>query len=250
MDILRGEEGCPWDREQTHKSIRESVIEEAYEVADAIDRDDVDGLVEELGDLFLQIIFHCQIGLEEGDFNFYNVTTELNKKLIYRHPHVFKEKKVEKYDEVVYNWNKLKFEDRNISTYTDILRDTPRLPSLMRSFKVQERANKIGFDWDSVDGALDKVKEEYQEVIESIDDIEGGDVYKTEEELGDLLFAVVNVCRFLNVNPEVALNRTVNKFIDRFEIMEMKSRQIGKKLEDMTLEEMDILWNEAKLHKN
>jgi tetrapyrrole methylase family protein/MazG family protein len=249
MEILRSNEGCPWDREQTHRSIRESVIEEAYEVVDAIDRDDIDGLVEELGDLFLQIIFHCQIGSEEGEFNLYNVTTELNKKLIYRHPHVFSEKKVEKPDEVVYNWNKLKFKDRNISTYTDILRDTPKLPSLMRSFKVQERAGQVGFDWDSVDGALDKVKEEYHEVIESINDIEGGDVQKTEEELGDLLFAVVNVCRFFNVNPEVALNKTVNKFIDRFQIMETKGRQIGKKLDEMTLEELDVLWNEAKLHK-
>ena len=249
MEILRGDKGCPWDREQTHESIRESVIEEAYEVVDAIDGGDIDELVEELGDLFLQVVFHCQIASEEGEFNLYDVTTELNKKLIYRHPHVFDEKKVEKSDEVVYNWNKLKFKDRNISTYTDILKDIPKLPSLMRSFKVQERASRIGFDWDNVDGALDKVKEEYQEVIQAINDIEGGDVEKIEEELGDLLFAVVNVCRFLNVNPEVALNKTVNKFIARFEIMEAKSKKNGKKLEEMTLEEMDALWNEAKLHK-
>ncbi|HSH36045.1 nucleoside triphosphate pyrophosphohydrolase [Schnuerera sp.] len=249
MKLLRSEKGCPWDKKQTHESIRESVIEEAYEVVDAIDKGDMDGLVEELGDLLLQIIFHSEIASEEGEFNLYHVTTELNKKLIYRHPHVFNEKKVEKSDEVVYNWNKLKFKARGINTYTEILKDIPKLPSLMRSYKVQERAGQVGFDWDNVDGALDKVKEEYFEVIESINTIEGGDVEKVEEELGDLLFATVNVCRFLNVNPEVALNRTINKFIDRFEIMELKSRKMGKKLEEMTLEEMDILWNEAKLHK-
>lgn len=250
MEILRSDKGCPWDREQTHHSIRESVIEEAYEVVDAIDKKDLDGLVEELGDLFLQIVFHCQIAWEEGEFNLYDVMTELNKKLIYRHPHVFDEKKVEKSDDVVYNWNKLKFKDRNISTYTDILKDVPKLPSLMRSFKVQERAGQIGFDWDNVDGALDKVREEYYEVMELINDIKGGDIERKEEELGDLLFAVVNVCRFLNVNPEVALNKAVNKFIKRFEIMENKSKKIGRRLEEMTLEEMDALWNEAKLHKD
>ena len=127
--------------------------------------------------------------------------------------------------------------------------DIPKLPSLMRSYKVQKRARDIGFDWEDVRGALDKVKEEYYEVIESIKNIEGGDVDKVEEELGDLLFAVVNVCRFLEVNPEVALNKCINKFIDRFSIMEAKSKQIGKCLEDMTLEEMDQLWDEAKLHK-
>ena len=138
---------------------------------------------------------------------------------------------------------------RSIFTYTDMLKDMPKLPSLMRSFKVQERAGQIGFDWDDVNGALDKVKEEYYEVIELIDNIEGGDAVRIEEELGDLLFAVVNVCRFLNVNPEVALNKTVNKFLKRFEIMETKSKEIGKKLEEMTLKEMDVLWDAAKLHK-
>ncbi len=249
VELLRSEEGCPWDREQTHKSIRECVIEEAYEVVDAIDRDNMDDLVEELGDLLFQIVFHSQIAMEEGEFNLFDITTELNEKMIYRHPHVFDEKKVEKTDEVVYNWNKLKFKDRNINTYTDTLMDIPKLPSLMRSYKVQKRARDIGFDWENIDGALDKVKEEYYEVIESINCIEGGDVDKVEDELGDLLFAIVNVCRFLNINPEVALNRSTNKFIDRFSIMEAKSTNMGKKLEDMTLEEMDKLWDEAKLHR-
>lgn len=248
-EILRSEKGCPWDREQTHESIRENVIEEAYEVVDAIDNKDIDNLVEELGDLLFQVLFHCQIGREKGKFNIYDVTTALSRKLIFRHPHVFSEKKVEKSDEVVYNWNKLKYKNRNINTYTDILKDIPKLPALMRSYKVQERAGQIGFDWDNVNGALEKVKEEYFEVIKSINSIKGGDVGKVEEELGDLLFSVVNVCRFMKVNPEVALNKTVNKFINRFEFMEKMSNRIGKSLKDMTLEEMDKLWEEAKLHK-
>ncbi|NLY77895.1 MAG: nucleoside triphosphate pyrophosphohydrolase [Tissierellia bacterium] len=247
--LLRSEEGCPWDRKQTHESIRDCVIEEAYEVVDAIDKGDLDSLVEELGDLLFQVVFHCQIGQEEGEFNLLDVTTALNNKLIYRHPHVFGEKKVEKSEEVVYNWNKLKYKDRGISSYAEILKDVPKLPSLMRSFKVQERAAQIGFDWDHIDGPLDKVKEEYYEVMECINTLQGGDVKKVEEELGDLLFAVVNVCRFLNVNPELALNRTINKFITRFEMMEKYSNKLGKKLEEMTLEEMDKLWDEAKLHK-
>jgi tetrapyrrole methylase family protein/MazG family protein len=250
VEILRSDKGCPWDRKQSHKSLRECLIEEAYEVVDAIDNEDIDGLVEELGDLLFQIVFHSQIGLETGDFNFYNITTELNKKMIFRHPHVFGKKKVEKSEEVVYNWNKLKFKDKGILTYTDTLRDVPRISSLLRSYKVQKRARDIGFDWNSVDGALDKVKEEYYEVIEAISNFEGGDVWKIEEELGDLLFSVVNVCRFLDVNPEIALNKTVDKFIKRFEIMELKAEKLGIKLENMTLEEMDELWNEAKLHRN
>ena len=247
--ILRSKDGCPWDMKQTHKSIRECVIEEAYEVVDAIDKEDIDSLVEELGDLLFQVIFHCQIGYEEGEFNLLDVTTALNNKLIHRHPHVFAQKKVEKSEEVVYNWNELKYKDRHISSYTDRLKDMPRLPSLMRSFKVQERAAEIGFDWDHVEGALEKVKEEYYEVIESIRSLKGGDVEKVEEELGDLLFAVVNVCRFLKVNHEEALNKTLNKFIDRFEKMEEYSNKMGKKLEEMTLEEMDKLWDKAKQDK-
>ncbi|MBU5439291.1 nucleoside triphosphate pyrophosphohydrolase [Tissierella sp. MSJ-40] len=245
MKLLRSEKGCPWDMEQTHESLRQYVIEEAYEVVEAIDNDDVEELIEELGDLLLQVLFHCQIAVDEGEFNLYEVTSDLGNKLIYRHPHVFCEKKVEKSNEVVYNWNKLKYAKREITSFSDKLKNIPRLPSLMSSFKVQEKAAEIGFDWNSVDGALDKVIEEYKEVIEAINDFGGGD-RRTEEELGDLLFAVVNVCRFLDVNPEVALNRTVNKFIHRFEIMEEKSKIIGKKLEEMTLEEMDELWNAAK----
>lgn len=249
VKVLRSEDGCDWDRKQTYESMRESLLEEAYEVIDAVDREDIDGLVEELGDLLLQVIFYSQIGLENGEFNLHDITTGITQKMIYRHPHVFNKEKLANSDEMVYNWDKLKYEGRNISTYVDTLKDVSELSSLMRSYKIQERASKAGFDWDDVHGALDKVKEEYYEVIEEIGAIKGGDVGEVEEELGDLLFAIVNVCRFFHVNPEVALNKTINKFITRFEFMEIKAKKMGNRLEYMTLEEMDVLWDEAKLHK-
>lgn len=248
MKILRSENGCPWDMEQTHESIRQSVIEEAYEVVDAIDKGDIDGLIEELGDLLLQVIFHSQIAFDEGEFNLYDITSSLANKLIYRHPHVFSQKSVENSEEVVYNWNMLKYAKRDIHSFTDKLKDIPKLPALMTSFKIQEKAAEIGFDWDNIDGPLNKVIEEYEEVLEAMEKFGGGDE-RTEEELGDLLFAIVNLSRFLKVNPEIALNRTINKFIKRFEFMEEKLKDIGKKFEEMTLDEMDELWNQAKIHK-
>ncbi|WP_313233507.1 nucleoside triphosphate pyrophosphohydrolase [Tissierella praeacuta] len=248
MKVLRSQNGCPWDMEQTHESIRQSVIEEAYEVVDAIDKGDIDSIIEELGDLLLQVIFHSQIAFDEGEFNIYDITSALGSKLIYRHPHVFLKKSVENSEEVVYNWNMLKYAKRNITKFTDKLKDIPRLPALMTSFKIQEKAAEIGFDWDNIEGPLNKVIEEHQEVLEAIEEFGGGDE-RTEEEVGDLLFAIVNLSRFLNINPEIALNRTINKFINRFEFMEEKLESLGKKFEEITLEEMDELWNEAKIHK-
>lgn len=246
MDILRGEGGCPWDIEQSHSSLREYVIEEAYEVLDAIDNGDIDNLEEELGDLLLQVVFHSQIASEAGYFNIIDVTTNVCDKLILRHPHVFKQKKVEKSNEVVYNWDEIKFKDRKIENYTGRLKDIPKLPSLMRSYKVQKRAADIGFDWDDIYGTIDKVEEEYFEVIEALNLCKGGDMEKVEEEIGDLLFSVVNMCRFSKVNPEIALNKAINKFIKRFEKMEIKSNELGKDLKSMTLDEMDALWDEIK----
>lgn len=247
MKLLRSENGCPWDMKQTHESIRQSVIEEAYEVVDAIDKGQIDGIVEELGDLLLQVVFHSQIGEEEGEFNIYQVTTSICNKLIYRHPHVFSKIDVENSDEVVYNWNVLKYAKRDIHSFTDKLKDIPKLPALMTSFKMQEKAKEIGFDWDGIDGPLDKIKEEHGELLEAMEKYDYGHE-EIEGELGDLLFAVVNLARFLKINPEVALNRTINKFVQRFEFMESQLKE-GKTLEDMTLQEMEQLWNEAKLHK-
>lgn len=245
MRVLRSEDGCPWDMEQNHESIRQSIIEEAYELVDAIDKGDIDNLIEELGDVLLQVVFHSQIAYDEGEFNPIEVTTALANKLIYRHPHVFSEKKVENSGEVVYNWNRLKYAKKELTSIVDRLKDLPSLPALMKSCKVQQKAAEIGFDWDDIQGPLDKIMEEYQEVIEAMKEFGGGDV-RVEEELGDLLFAVVNLSRFLKVDPEVALNKTINKFIYRFEIMEQKSKDMNKNLEDMTLDEMDALWNLAK----
>jgi len=245
MRILRGEDGCPWDKQQDHNSIRQSLLEEAYEVVDAIDSQDIDSIVEELGDLLYQIVFHTQIGYEEGEFTLIDITTALANKLILRHPHVFKEKSMVNSDEVVYNWNEIKYESRNITTLSGKLRDIPRLPALMSSFKVQDKAAAIGFDWDDINGPIDKIKEEFEETIEAMNQYGVGSE-RVEEELGDLLFAVVNFSRFLKVNPEVALNRTINKFITRLEQMEIIATQKNNSLDNMTLEEMDILWNEVK----
>ncbi len=245
MRILRGSDGCPWDIEQTHESIRQSLIEEAYEVVDAIDSKDYDNLCEELGDLLLQVVFHSQIAYEEGEFNPIDITSSLANKLILRHPHVFSQKNVENSTEVLYNWNKIKYANRNITTLTGILRDLPKLPALMLSYKVQDKAASIGFDWDNIQGPIDKVNEEFDEVLDAMNKY-GKEDERVEGEVGDLLFAVVNLSRFLDVNPEVALNRAINKFIKRLEVMEDKSQEIGKNLEDMTLEELDQLWNAAK----
>lgn len=248
MGKLRSEDGCKWDIKQTHKSLRQYVIEEAYEVVDAIDSEDMDLLCEELGDLLLQVVFHSHIASEEGYFNLYDVTTNLCSKLIYRHPHVFGEISADNLKEANMKWEEMKYNKRQIKSYTQRLKELPRdLPSLMRSYKVQKKAADIGFDWNDISGAIEKVKEEFNEVME---EYKRGDVVRIEEELGDLLFAVVNVSRFLNINPEIALNKATSKFIQRFEYMELKSEKLGKNLKNMTLEEMEELWVMAKIHNN
>lgn len=245
MKVLRGEEGCQWDVKQTHESIRQCLIEEAYEVVDAIDNNDIDNIIEELGDLLFQVVFHCQIAYEEGEFYPIEVTSALANKLIFRHPHVFKEKKIVNSDEVVYNWNELKYEERDVKSLIDKINTIPKLPALMTSFKVQEKAAEVGFDWDDINGPKDKVNEELKEVIEAMEDFGGGDI-RVEGEIGDLLFAVVNLSRFLDINPEVALNRTIKKFVQRLRSMEEQSNELETKLENMSLAEMEVLYQEAK----
>ncbi|RKD33894.1 nucleoside triphosphate pyrophosphohydrolase [Thermohalobacter berrensis] len=248
MEKLRSKEGCPWDIKQTHESLREYVLEEAYEVVDAIDNDDIDGLAEELGDLLLQVVFHSQIAKEEGYFNIYDITSNICTKLINRHPHVFGDIKVSDDKEVLANWNKIKDKEKNIKKYTERLEDIPNsLSALMKSYKVQKRAADVGFDWPNIEGAISKVKEELDELLKEINSKKNE---KIEEELGDLLFAIVNISRFLDINPEVALNKTILKFIKRFKFIEEQATKNGKDLNNMTLEEMDGLWEEAKIHKN
>lgn len=248
MEKLRGKNGCPWDAEQTHKSLRPYLIEEAYEVLEALESDDMILLEEELGDLLLQVIFHATIASEQGEFHMKDVVTGICKKLIHRHPHVFGKVKVGSSSEVLKNWNEIKREEKNVKTYTDSLKRIPKhLPALMKSYKVQKKAADVGFDWDHVEDAIEKVKEELNELLEVYNT---GEKNKITEELGDLLFAVVNVSRFLKVEPELALNSTIEKFISRFEFIEVTAESEGKKLENMTLEEMDVLWNKAKKSLN
>lgn len=238
---LRGPDGCPWDKKQTHDSIRQHLIEEAYEVVDAIDNNDVDNLLEELGDLLFQVVFHAQLAAEEGYFNFTDVVTKVCKKMYFRHPHVFGDVKADNIEEALITWENSKLKEKKLTTYTDNLKNVPKaLSPLSRSYKVQKRAAEVGFDWSDAQGALLKVKEELLEFIEAYED---HNIDNMEEEFGDLLFALVNFARFEKINPDIALNRTINKFIDRFEYIEKNS---GKDLKEMTLKEMDELWEKSK----
>ncbi|WHH57610.1 nucleoside triphosphate pyrophosphohydrolase [Petroclostridium sp. X23] len=246
MILLRSEKGCPWDREQTHESLKKYLIEETYEVLEALDSGDKHKFADELGDLLLQIVFHAQIGKEEGSFDINDVVSLVCQKMIDRHTHVFGQAKAETSDEVLDNWDEIKKKEKGLQNHTQVLKDVSTyLPALMRSYKVQQKAAKVGFDWDDVSGALDKVREEINEVEQ---------VYKTEnmgkieDEIGDLLFAVVNVSRFLKIQPELALSGTIEKFISRFEYIENNCSKFDKKMEQLTLKEMDILWEEAKTH--
>lgn len=244
IEILRGENGCPWDREQTHESIKKAIIEESYEVLDAIENDDVDSLIEELGDVLLQVVFHSIIGKEDGYFDINDVIQGISNKMIHRHPHVFGDAKVDTSSEVLVNWDEIKKDEKGISTVTEEMNSIAKaLPSLIRAYKVQNKAKKVGFDWDDVRDAMKKVEEELNEIR---------DVYNSqnksiiEGEVGDLLFSCVNVARFLDVDGELALEKTIDKFIRRFSYIEETAIKNNKQLENMTLEEMDELWNNAK----
>lgn len=247
MSILRGEDGCPWDIKQTHESIKRCLIEECYETIEAIDEEDENKLIEELGDVLLQVVFHAQIGKDDGYFNINDVIQGITNKLITRHPHIFGNVNVEDANEVLENWDAIKKKEQGHETYTDVLKHVSKsLPALIRSKKVQEKAAKVGFDWDNVEPAMDKVLEEIKEVK---------DVYKSQnrvkilEEIGDLIFACVNVARFLDIDPEDAVNYTIEKFIKRFQFIEESAIEKGYNLEEMTLSQMDELWEKAKVIK-
>lgn len=244
MKTLRSPEGCPWDREQDHESLKKYFIEETYEVLEAIDLKSPEKLCEELGDVLLQVIFHAQIAEENGRFTMEDVIHGVSHKMVSRHEHVFGQEHAETADDVVNLWENIKKKEKGVKTQSDVLKDVPPiLPALMRSYKVQEKAAKVGFDWDDAEDAWKKVQEETEEFHTAW---HSQNREETEEELGDLLFAVVNVARFLKIQPELALTGTINKFIRRFEYIEEKSREMGRELTGMTLEEMDALWNEAK----
>ncbi len=239
---LRGENGCPWDKEQTLESLKQYLIEESYEVIDAIDSGDVDKHKEELGDVLLQVALHSQIRKENGEFEFDDVADKLADKLVHRHPHVFGDVKAENAEEVLKNWEQIKVEEKGDRKST--LEGIPRhLPALQKAQRIQSRAARVGFDWERVKDVIAKIEEELEETKV---EIAKGDKEKTEEEIGDLLFAVVNLCRFEDLRAEEALEKTINKFITRFKEVELRIQAEGKKLQDCTLEEMDAHWEEVK----
>jgi tetrapyrrole methylase family protein/MazG family protein len=245
IEILRGEDGCPWDREQTHKSLEKALIEESYEVIDAIEQEDDNSLIEELGDVLLQVIFHASIGKEDGYFDIGDIISGICDKMVSRHPHVFKNtSELGSSEEVLVKWDELKKKEKGYSSITEEMKGiTKGLPALLRAHKVQEKAKKVGFDFEDISFAINKIKEELKEVI---------DVYNTEnvekikEEVGDLIFSCVNVARFLKVDEEIALNYTVDKFIKRFEYIERTAKEENIELTDMNLDEMDKLWEISK----
>ena len=243
---LRAPNGCPWDAEQTHQSLKKHIIEEAYELAQAIDNDDIDEMIEELGDILLHVVFHAQIGQEEGYFDLKEIVSSICNKLVFRHPHVFGEAKYEK-DEYDKTWEELKKEEKGEKTVTEGLRRIPKyLPALTKAQKVQYKAALVGFDWDNIEDVYKKIQEEYKELL---DECKLGNIQYIQEELGDLIFSIVNLARFLDLDPEEALNKTTEKFINRFSFIEDAALKSNMRLENMTLEEMDKLWNEAKLKK-
>ena len=245
MHRLRAPGGCPWDAEQTHSSLRSSLIEESYEVLDAIDREDATALEEELGDLLLQVVFHAIIEEERREFNMIDVVSGIVNKLIYRHPHVFGEVKVNSADDVLVNWEALKKKEKHQDTVADTMRSVPAaFPALMRSGKIQKKAANVGFDFDNAAMALPKVHEEADEVLAAIN---SGDKENLAEEIGDLLFACVNVARLVKVDPELALSAATDKFMKRFISMEALILSEGKRLEGMSLTEMDSYWDRIKL---
>ena len=243
--ILRGPGGCPWDAEQTHESTRRDFLEEAYEVIEAINEGSTEHLKEELGDVLLQVVFHAQMEKEAGHFDLNDAADGVCKKLIYRHPHVFAQVEVSGTGEVLENWDQLKRVEKHQQTHTDALNSVARsLPALWRAEKVQKKARKAGFDWDDPTGPMDKLQEELDELKTAV--AEGSNI---EEELGDLLFAAVNLSRFVGVDCEKALTAATDKFIGRFARVEQLAAGQGRAMETMTLAELDELWNLAKLNK-
>lgn len=245
VEVLRSEQGCPWDREQTHKSIRKDFIEETYEVIEAIDTENPVLMREELGDVLLQVVFHAQIGCEEQQFDVDDVTNDICVKLIHRHPHVFGSVEADTSEKVLSNWEKIKSEEKERRTMTDKLRAIPpMLPALMRAEKVGKKAKC--FDFADADAVMDKVCEELTEFSDAWREENSSAM---EEEMGDLLLTLTSLCRKTGIDPEIALNRATDKFIDRFERVEQAVTEKGLDMEKMSMTELDAIWDDLK-HKN
>lgn len=244
MRILREPGGCPWDAEQTHESIKKNLIEETYEVIEAINKNDKELLCEELGDLLMQVVFHAQMESEEGSFEFNDITDGICKKLIERHPHVFGQVSISGVDDVLTNWDAIKRKTKGQKTTTQSMNSVPReLPALMRATKLQKKAADVGFDWSDVSGALDKLEEEISELRQAIGN---NDCENMAEELGDVLFSAVNVSRFIKTDAEEALTSASDKFLARFTKVEALAQERNIDMKSSSLEELDRLWDEAK----
>lgn len=239
MDELRDK--CPWDRKQTFETLRHLTIEETYELGDAILDNDLEEIKKELGDLLLHIVFYSKIGSEKNAFDIADVAQGISEKLIHRHPHIYGKIEVENIEEVEKNWESLKLKEGKKS----VLEGVPKsLPALVKAYRIQDKVAGVGFDWEKAATVLDKVKEELEELQQ---EVEATDSDKMEAELGDVMFSLVNYARFLKINPENALERTNKKFIKRFNNIEFKAQALGKKINELTLVEMEFFWQEAKL---
>jgi tetrapyrrole methylase family protein/MazG family protein len=242
MERLRGENGCPWDKVQTRESLKPYIIEEAYELIEAIEANDPRHIKEELGDLLFQIVFQCQVAKENNEFTVSDVIGGIGEKMIARHPHVFGDAQCRTPEEVIGQWEVIKKQEGKLRE--SILDGVPRtMSSLLRAHHLQKRAAQVGFDWEKIEDVMKKVDEELFELKEAL---QSGNKKEMEDELGDIIFMLVNLSRFIGVNPEDAHRKTISKFIHRFRYIEMNAAEQGKQLSEMTLDEMDRLWDESK----
>lgn len=248
IKVLRAPGGCPWDREQTHESIKKNFIEETYEVVEAINKQSTDMLREELGDVLLQIVLHSEMESENGNFTFDDVVNDIVQKLVVRHPHVFGEVVANNTAEALNSWDAVKLKTKGQKNQTESMLSVPReLPALMRAQKIQHKAAKIGFDWDNVGGAVDKL---YEEIDELKTAMEQGKRLDIEDEFGDVLFSCVNIARFIDVDSEEALTASTDKFMSRFSLVEQMASEQGIDMKSSSIEELDKLWDKAKKIKN
>lgn len=244
VSALRAPDGCPWDREQTHESIKKNFIEETYEVIEAINKQSTEGLKEELGDILLQVALHTEMEKEKGNFDFNDVANDIVKKLVIRHPHVFGEVVANNTAEALDSWDSAKLKSKGMKAQSESMISVAReLPALMRAQKIQHKAAKVGFDWQSIDGAVDKLYEEINELKTAISHNDNSEI---EDEFGDVLFSCVNISRFLNLDSEEALTAATDKFLSRFIEVERLAKERNINMKESTVEELDALWDEAK----
>ena len=242
ISVLRGENGCPWDRKQTHQSLKPFLVEETYEALDAIDSGDAGHIKEELGDILLQIYLHAEIAREQGTFTIDDVARSIIDKIILRHPHVFGSDRVRDADQVVERWEEIKKKEK--PHRESMLDGVPKhLPALLKAYRIQQKVSRVGFDWERIGDVAAKLDEEVGEFKRALS---SDDREKIADEAGDILFSIANLLRFININPEEALDRTIKKFTSRFQFIEKRSGELNKNLEDMTIDEMEQLWQESK----